>query len=208
MRYRYQRDAWDVLQLARAAAVKLESAEIGAEHLLLGLLRKDPILASLVFERQPAQLGELEELIRRHADSGGPPEWSAQGKACLAYAAGDAEQRGDEEIEIRHLVIGILAEPNPVIATFLKGVELKALALLQGLQVLKVPSLRTPAALRAYYEDMAVNVRLFVKLVEEKARTTKSPRMRERYEAAARNVRWVEEIDLQQSEAMTKKLVN
>jgi len=95
-----------VLEAARAEAERLGHETIGAEHLMLGLLRDDGPAADVV-----RALGIAPESARSRLEAGGPrgrgrpapdaesPAYSSQARRVIEAASARAAARGDAEID-------------------------------------------------------------------------------------------------------------
>src|ERR1017187_8507751 len=111
---RYTETARRVIFHARYEASKFGSPYIETEHLLLGILRTDGILAMRLFnapdkvesirERIEKQFPQQREKITTSVDL----PVSQQCKRVLTYAAEEAARLNDERIAAGHLLLGLL----------------------------------------------------------------------------------------------------
>jgi hypothetical protein len=120
---RYTEHARRVIFFARYDASTLGSPYIEPEHLLLGLLREDPLLRSRL------QPGGIEQIRKRIEDSSPIREkvstsvdlpLSDDSKRVLAYGAQESEALHHKVIDCGHLVLGLLHMENSVAVAALK----------------------------------------------------------------------------------------
>jgi Clp amino terminal domain, pathogenicity island component len=120
---RFTERARQVIFFARYEAGSLGSNVIDTEHLLLGLVRQDKVLALQL----PSGAGEaIRSRIEQLLPHPKPPiskaidmPLSFASKRVLAYAAEEAERLTDESIDSGHLVLGLLRENECLAATML-----------------------------------------------------------------------------------------
>jgi hypothetical protein len=120
---RYTEHARRVIFFARYEASTFGSPYIEPEHLLLGLLREDPVLKS----RLPS--GGAEQ-IRKQIEAGNPHRdkvstsvdlpLNNDAKRTLAYGAQESEELHHKVIDAGHLVLGLLRLENSVAAAALR----------------------------------------------------------------------------------------
>jgi hypothetical protein len=109
---RYTEAARRSIFLARLEAHRHGSDSIGAEHLLLGLLRAGGTTAR-VFERSGLSIERIRDAVevrisqrtRPHED----PPLRAECRDALKHAAAEAEHLGHASIDAPHLLLGLLA---------------------------------------------------------------------------------------------------
>jgi hypothetical protein len=123
---RYAEPARRVIFYSRCMAAQTGSPKIETEHLLLGLLRADMVLAQR-FLGSPwvaeQILGEVEEKkpVRPAIQSGADLPLSPEGNYVLLLAAEEADQFSSEKIRTEHLLLGLLREEGCLAAQLLKG---------------------------------------------------------------------------------------
>jgi len=130
---RYTEKARRVIFYARFEASQFGSPYIETEHLLLGILREDKVLAMRFlrsddkFESIRKQIEQNTEIREKVSTSVDLP-LSNEGKRILAYAAEEAERLSHKHIGTEHLFLGILREENCFAAALLRerGVRLSA----------------------------------------------------------------------------------
>ena len=113
---RYTEKARRCIFFARYEASQFGSRFIEPEHLLLGLLREDRKLITLLRISSPEalrqkieeRLGPVQEKIATSVDL----PLSAPCKRALSYATEDAEKLGHKNIDTHHLMLGLLREKN------------------------------------------------------------------------------------------------
>jgi hypothetical protein len=120
---RYTEHARRVIFFARYEASAFGSPYIEPEHLLLGLLREDPVLKS----RLPT--GAVEQIRKRIEESSTHREkistsvdlpLSIDAKRVLALGAQESEELHHKHIDAGHLVLGLLRLENSVAAAVLQ----------------------------------------------------------------------------------------
>jgi hypothetical protein len=116
---RYTEHARRVIFFARWEASNFGSAYIEPEHLLLGILREDPVLKSRL------GFGAIEQIRKRIEESTPHREkvstsvdlpLNADAKRTLAFGAQEAEKLNHKVIDAGHLVLGLLRLENSVAA--------------------------------------------------------------------------------------------
>ena len=113
---RYTEEAIGVMAAAAGQANRLEATHISPFHLLLGLLLSDRDL----FERLLAPGTTLEDVfgdVLPRQIAGNPPPrpylpLSKASKEVLLHAAEFAEWSNDSRIRTRHLLLGVLRDPE------------------------------------------------------------------------------------------------
>jgi len=128
---RYTEPARRVIFYSRYMAAQTGSAKIEAEHLLLGLLRADMVLAQRFLgspwaAEQVWQEVEHEKPVRPPIPTGVDLKLSPEGKHVLRLAAEEANQFSSKKIRTEHLLLGLLREEGCFAAELLNrhGVDL------------------------------------------------------------------------------------
>ena len=129
---RYTERARRVLFFARYEASEFGSASIGAEHLLLGLLRESKGITSLVFARSHISLEMIQKeiehrtMLREKVATSIEIPFSTESRRILQHAAVEADRLLHRDIDTEHLLLGILHEDRCVAASVLteKGMRL------------------------------------------------------------------------------------
>jgi ATP-dependent Clp protease ATP-binding subunit ClpC len=118
---RYTEKARRVIFFARYEASELGSNIIEGEHLLLGLMREDKGLIASVLPSGVTR-DDLDREIRvslvraeKFSTSVDLP-LSHQAKRILAYASEEAERLSEKHISTKHLLLGMLREPQTIAA--------------------------------------------------------------------------------------------
>lgn len=129
---RYTEKARRVLFFARYEASLSGSPYIETEHLLLGLLREDLLLANRFLRSLDAVDSIRKQIegratVREKSSTSVDIPLSFQCKRVLAYGAEEAE-RGQKQIGPEHLLLGLLREEKSVAAEILRerGLRLEA----------------------------------------------------------------------------------
>ena len=116
----------DVLDLSRAASVKLKHEYIGTEHILFGLLESkaqplDAIVRRVGIDRATVA-SHLESIIRRGKETTSPARdlpFTSRAKRVLEFAMISARDMGTTEIGPEHLLVGLCAEEQGIAAQVL-----------------------------------------------------------------------------------------
>jgi ATP-dependent Clp protease ATP-binding subunit ClpC len=102
---RYTEGARQVVVLAQEEARALRSGEIGAGHLLLGVLRTEPVLA-------PVRADDVRARLRAgDADPDGGWPFTDAAKRVLEGAPREADRLGHARIAPGHLLLALAADP-------------------------------------------------------------------------------------------------
>lgn len=119
---RYTEKARRVIFFARYEASQCGADAIGAEHLLLGLLREDQALAarflpvgSGAVRQKIAANNSVQPYVPTHVDL----PLSAEAKQALAFAAEEAQRLEHKHIGTEHLLLGLLRAETSLAATVL-----------------------------------------------------------------------------------------
>jgi len=109
---RYTERARRVIFFARYEASQLDAAAIETEHLLLGLLREEPVLAAMA--ALDAVRKRVERVLVRGEKTGVERDMplSHESKRVLAYGAEESERLRHRNISGQHLALGLLREPD------------------------------------------------------------------------------------------------
>jgi hypothetical protein len=120
-----------VVVLAQDEARSLRHADVGSEHLLLGLLAvreglAATALASLGVTLEPARVRIAERIGVGDRDSPVAMPFTPRAKRVLTAALDQALSLGDDHIGTRHLLLAVLGEEEAVAASVLRdfGVDL------------------------------------------------------------------------------------
>lgn len=123
---RYTEKARRVIFFARYEASQFGSPYIETEHVLLGLLREDPALTSVVLPSATSITAirkEIEERtsLREKTSTSVDLPLTNESKRVLAYAAEEAERFGHKHIGSEHLLLGLLREKGSFAAHLLNS---------------------------------------------------------------------------------------
>ncbi len=109
-----------VLWFAKEEAIRLRHPYVGTEHILLGVLKMNDSIASLVL----SNLGVDFETVRKHIENVVPPGMNPvphtelpldpDARRSLNYAIDEAKKMGHNYIGTEHLLLGILRERRGV----------------------------------------------------------------------------------------------
>ena len=124
----------EALNKAIESGEMLGHTYVGSEHLLLGLLRIDGGVASVVLNKSGVDADKIEELIRAQIGSGTPTKLSPdyftpRAKRVIESAMSGANNLGKKFVGTEHLLIGILSDGDNYAIRFLGelGVDVNAL---------------------------------------------------------------------------------
>ena len=120
---RFSEPARMVVVYAQEEARALGHPHIGAEHLLLGVVRVETAIL-------PAGLDDIRARIGK-----GPGTWSGQipftggAKATLERALREATALGDQDVRPPHLLLGLAEEPEAILAAGATTERIRAAAM-------------------------------------------------------------------------------
>lgn len=144
-----------VLEIAREEARRLRHDTVDAEHILLGIIRVQALVAERgIGEDQDGQVNamlgsvsmdpggirnQVEHSLRPGAVTGSPPSakvpYTHRARAVMVHATDEAQGLGDRRVGTHHLMLGILREDGGKAAQVLKDAGLtldRARALIRG----------------------------------------------------------------------------
>jgi ATP-dependent Clp protease ATP-binding subunit ClpC len=105
------------LKLAQQEAEKMHHAEIGTEHLLLGLLREEEGIASQVLRGLGVQSGDVQRWVerlstvrRRSLLLNTEPELTPRTKRVIELAGDEAKRKGNSQIDTHHILLGLVRQ--------------------------------------------------------------------------------------------------
>jgi len=105
------------LKSAQQEAERMHQAEIGTEHLLLGLMREKDGFASRVLRELGLQSGDVQHWVERlstgHRRSpllNTDLDLSPRTKRALELAGDEARRRGDSRIDTHHILLGLVRQ--------------------------------------------------------------------------------------------------
>ena len=123
---RYTEEARNAVWFAKEEAIALDTSQVETEHLLVGILRADPVL------RASVQIDTTRVCLNGGSASKFQP-LSHESKRILAYAAEEAERSHYAAITCRHLALGILREKDCKAAKLLRDQGITREILKEGL---------------------------------------------------------------------------
>jgi ATP-dependent Clp protease ATP-binding subunit ClpC len=132
---RYTEKARRVIFFARYEASQYGAVQIGAEHILLGLVREDKTLNNRFLHRFHTNIetvrNEIEgrTVLRERLSTQVELPLSSEAKRVLAFSAEESERLGHRHIGTEHLLLGLLREENSLAAEILydRGLRLSDL---------------------------------------------------------------------------------
>src|SRR5690349_16513259 len=123
-----------VLQMAREEAARLHHEYVGAEHILLGLIREGEGVAAAVLTNLNVDLEEIQQKIEETVKKGkaaaaaGPElPYTSRAKKVLELAMMEARELNHSYVGTEHLLLGLLREEKGIAAQVLTdaGVSLE-----------------------------------------------------------------------------------
>src|SRR6185312_11538924 len=129
---RYTEKARRVIFFARYEATQRGCHLVESEHLLLGLVREDRLLANRFLAASADAICELIESLntaREKVSTAAELPLSIECKRILSHAAGEAEHMRNKHTGTEHLLLGILREEKCRAAKMLfeRGLRLQAI---------------------------------------------------------------------------------
>jgi ATP-dependent Clp protease ATP-binding subunit ClpC len=128
--YNFTEDVRRALVAAREEADRLRHAYVGTEHLALGMLRTARGSAASVLA--PLDAVAVAAEIERLAGPGqsSPTEaadlpYTSRGKGVLELAMREALESGAEDVDVEHLLLGLLREEQGIGGRVLRGAGLE-----------------------------------------------------------------------------------
>jgi ATP-dependent Clp protease ATP-binding subunit ClpA len=123
---RFTEQARQVIVLAQEESRSLKHDHIGAEHLLLGLVREGQGIAARILDSFDITLeGVRREVVRLVGEgqgvSLGQIPFTAEAKRILELSLREAQSLGDTRIDTEHLLLGLARENAGVTARILDG---------------------------------------------------------------------------------------
>jgi ATP-dependent Clp protease ATP-binding subunit ClpC len=105
------------LKLAQQEAERMHHAQIGTEHLLLGLLREERGIASRVLRGLGVQSGDVQHWIerlstvrRRSLLLDAEPDLTPRTKRVIELAGEEAKRKGNSQIDTHHILLGLVRQ--------------------------------------------------------------------------------------------------
>ncbi len=144
--------AQQVLALARKEAERFQHNFVGAEHLLLGIIRLGQGVAVNVLARMGVDLGSARREIEKQIGKGpdqkvvGLVPYTPRVKKVLALAAKEARALNHTYVGTEHILLGLLREGDGVAANVLKNLKVNVQATRQEILRELDPNFQPPAA--------------------------------------------------------------
>jgi ATP-dependent Clp protease ATP-binding subunit ClpA len=114
--------SWRVLEAAEEEAHKRQQTFIGTEHLLLGLVREEKGLASLLFQKLGVERGTIRdtvEFVIAHSGSRAIPDvtgFTPRSRQVIRYAVDEAHNLNQVLVSVEHLLLAMLREGQGIAA--------------------------------------------------------------------------------------------
>lgn len=169
---RFTERARQVVVLAQEEARANEQAYIGAEHILLGLLREEEglaarVLASMDVTIEKAREGANVRALGQREKVEGQIPFTPRAKKCLELSLREALSLGHNYIGTEHLLLGVLRENGNTALEILhddfeltaEAIRNEVIRMLSGptAPVLRRNSESRPAEAGKFYDDESVN---------------------------------------------------
>ena len=113
----FTNEARRALKLAQQEAKRMHHAQIGTEHLLLGLLREERGIASRVLRELGLQSGDVQHWVerlstmrRRSSLISVELDLTPRTKMVIELAGDEVRRRGDAKIDTHHLLLGLIRQ--------------------------------------------------------------------------------------------------
>jgi ATP-dependent Clp protease ATP-binding subunit ClpC len=126
---RFTERARRVILLGQEEAGKMNSAHVGTEHLLLGLVRENEGVAAQVLQKMGVSLQKVRQEIEAEMEPGGEPtapepKLTPKAKRVLELAADEARRMRHNYIGTEHLLLALLREKDGLAAKVLRKLGL------------------------------------------------------------------------------------
>lgn len=128
---RYTEKAKKVVMIAQEEAINLNHDYIGSEHILIGLLKEEEGVASLVLKQLGLNIDKVTEEVERLVGKGeyqqiGEIAFTPRAKKILELASQEASQLKNNYIDTEHILLGLIKEGSGVAVRILSdlGVNL------------------------------------------------------------------------------------
>src|SRR5246500_5716394 len=132
--YNFTERVRKVLAMAPEEAARLHHEYVGAEHILLGLIREGEGVAATVLQNLNVELEEIQQKIEETVKKGkagqttGPDlPYTSRAKKVLELAMSEARELNHSYVGTEHLLLGLLREEKGIAAQVLTdaGVNLE-----------------------------------------------------------------------------------
>jgi ATP-dependent Clp protease ATP-binding subunit ClpA len=126
--YTFTDDARRIFRFAQANALLLQHSFIGAEHLLLGLVRLEEGPTAQVFAHLSIDLSTIYGVVEKITGQGqsndpGDIPLSSVARAVIHLAADEASKLKQESIRAVHLLLGLLRVKQSVVSVILQNLD-------------------------------------------------------------------------------------
>ena len=120
--------AQQTLEFARAEAPRLNHDFVGTEHVLLGLLRSQSGIVSVVMRRLGIEFDSIRAEIEKVIGPGMPAQrvaanipYTPRARKALVLAAKEAEDLNQAQVSPEHIFLGLIKEGEGVAAIVMKN---------------------------------------------------------------------------------------
>ena len=119
---RFTERARRVILLGQEEAGKMNSADVGTEHLLLGLVREDDGVSAQILRAADVTLDKVRAKIEAPINNAtsGEPKLTPHAKRVLEFAADEARRLKHDYIGTEHLLLAILRKKDENAAAILR----------------------------------------------------------------------------------------
>jgi len=123
--YNFTERVRKVLAMSREAAVELRHANVGTEHMLLGIVREGEGVACAVLENLGLDLDDVRDHVLTLVKQGNTPvgsdvPYNSRAKKVLELAMSEARELNHTYVGTEHLLIGLLREMKGVASQVLE----------------------------------------------------------------------------------------
>ena len=119
-----------VMSVAHEEAVRLNHSYVGTEHFLLGLVRVEKGSAVLILRKAGVEPKQVIRAIEHKTGRGDRPSKSQprlapRVKNIIEYAFSQANRLNHKRIQVAHLLLGLLNQPDSTAMLILEGLGVK-----------------------------------------------------------------------------------
>lgn len=156
MQEKYTKKAFDVLQRAKEAAVKLGNEYIGTEHILLGLTLVQQSVAAKALEGQNVTYHQVMERICEMQGEKQkfylPLDMTPRAKRVVERSKQEAVRLGANYVGTEHILLALLREPDTLAITLLEDLGVDIQTLYEDIMLLLGESEAQPAGVQGMHE--------------------------------------------------------
>src|SRR5699024_4944857 len=122
---RFTERAQKVLALSQEEAVRLQHANIGTEHILLGLIREGNEIAAKALQASELEADKIQEEVEKLIGTGEQPtksiHYTPRAKKVVELSQDEARKLGHSYVGTEHILLGLIREGEGVAARVLNN---------------------------------------------------------------------------------------